>query len=125
MKTLFVCSETNINDHVGEEYDSILEVPNSPTTETIQEISNRLRNRIRGLWVEDKTPEGATREVDDPQCVAVYLSGPSPYNVMLQNLKIMMRGEESIEVELPYLDDMPERFIDEETQEVIDRLDNR
>ena len=95
MKTMFVCSELVINDHVGEEFDDILEVADQPTTENIDEYHNRIRGRIRKLWVDD---EGA-----DERRVDISLDAASPYNAMLQNLRIIMKDAEGIEIGLPYL----------------------
>ena len=95
MKTMFVCSELKINDHVGEEYDDLLEVTDQPTTKNIDEYHNRIRGRIRKLWHEDEGSED--RQVD------VYLDAASPYNAMLQNLRVIMKDAEGIEVGLPYL----------------------
>jgi len=95
MKTLFVCDEKFIVEHVGEEYDDIIEVPHQPTTENIHEFANRIKGRIRKLWEEDKD--------SDNQAVHVTLHCASPFNVMLMNLRIIMRGEEDIVIELPYL----------------------
>jgi hypothetical protein len=95
MKTLFVCDEKVLVDHVGEEYDDIIEVPHQPTTENVHEFANRIKGRIRKLWAED--------EDSDDRAVHVTLHGASPFNVMLINLRIIMKGEEGIVVELPYL----------------------
>lgn len=95
MKTLFVCDEKFLGEHVGEEYDDIIEVPHDPTTENIAEYANRIKGRIRKLWAED--------ENSDNRSVWVTLHGASPFNVMLINLRIIMGKEEGISIELPYL----------------------
>ena len=118
MKTLFVCAEGKINDHVDEEYDYILEVDDMPTTESIAALFNRVRDRIRALWMED-TEGGVERGV------SVNLDGPSPYNAMLIDLEIVLREEEKIVLNLSYLDSALRTTNDIEAQQVIDKLDNR
>jgi len=116
MKTMFICVEDKINEHVGEEYDYILEVDGAPTTENIQEIADRIRGRIRALWNEQ---EG------DDRVVSLKLHGPSPYNAMLMNLKIIMKQEEGIELVLDYPHEEFRTTEDPETKEVIGKLEER
>lgn len=116
MKSMFICAENKVNDHVGEEYDYILEVEDGPTTENVQEIADRIRNRIRALWNEQ---EGDERKV------SVNLHGPSPYNAMLINLKILMKDEENIDVSLDYPHEEVRTTQDPETLEVLDKLEER
>jgi hypothetical protein len=119
MKTLFVCSDKKINNHVGEEYDSILEVQDQPTTETILDWANRIRGKIRALWMEQvqsKTPE--------PKVVC-YLDGPTPYNAVMMNLQIIMKAEEGVVVELPYLSQINMQVTDPETLELLKKLDGK
>lgn len=97
MKTLFVCDKKFLREHVGEEYDDIINVPHEPTTENIAEYANRISDRIRRLWAEDEKDEKAEK------FVRVTLHGASPFNVMLINLRIIMGEEEGIAIELPYL----------------------
>jgi hypothetical protein len=118
MKTLFVCAECNIEDHVGEEYDEIIEVENQPTTATIQEWANRIKGRIRKL-AHQLQKEG------EEQVVVVTLDGPSPYNAMLINLQVRMKPEEDITVELPYLASTTPTTDDPEARELLDKLDQR
>lgn len=117
MKTMFVCAESKVNEHVGEEYDYILEVADAPTTENIQEIANRIRNRIRALWVE--------QEGEDERGVSINLHGPTPYNAMLINLKILMQDEEDIELTLAYPHEEVRTSSDPETLEIIEKLESR
>lgn len=102
MKTFFICSEKRMGDHAGEEYDDYLEVEDSPTTETIDEWGNRIRGRLRKLWHEEM-------QDDQDKRIVVTLDGPSPYNAMLINLMVIMKEEEGIVIELPYLD--PEELV--------------
>ena len=114
MKTLFICASANIEYHVGEEYDDIIEVDNEVISShgedgygadltPITEWHKRIRNRIRKLWHEDATPEGATREDGDPHEVHIWLDAASPFNAMLIDLQIVMEKEEGIVIQLPYL----------------------
>ena len=118
MKTLFVVSEKKVEDHVGEEYDSILEVDDQPTTETIQELANRVRGRIRKLWMEQGDDEPDRR-------VVVSLDAATPYNTMLIDLQLILKEAESIVVELPYLENMDMEVHDSEAKELLDKLDSR
>jgi len=127
MKTLFICSTSNIEYHVGEEYDHIVEVEDQPTTTTIYEFHNRIRNRVRKMWIEDATPEGTTREEGDEQGVHVWLDAASPFNAMLIDLRIVMKAEENIIMELPYLGEDGDKTTttDPETLALLDKLDKQ
>jgi len=116
-KSLFVCVSKHINNHVGEEYDSILEVEDSPTTETIQDWANRIIGRIRKLWHE----QGGTANPDAK--VLCHLDGPTPYHAILVNLQIRMKADEGILVDLPYAS--PPEVTDPETLELLKRLDKK
>ena len=118
MKTLFVCAESRIEDHVGEEYDEIVEVGSTPTTDDIQEWANRIKDRIRKL-AHQMEKEGNDKRIE------VILDGPSPYNAMLVNLQVIMPDEEGIELELPYLDRTVPTTEDPEALEILSRLDKR
>jgi hypothetical protein len=121
-KSLFVCVSKHINNHVGEEYDSILEVEDSPTTETIQDWANRITGRIRKLWHEQVKP-------DDPNHVAInakvvcHLDGPTPYHAILANMQIRMKADESVVIDLPYAKE-PE-VTDPEALELLKKLDGK
>ena len=117
MKTLFVCSDRKINDHVGEEYDFIQEVPDQPTTEVISDWANRIRGRIRALW-QEQVSEGTSN-----MKVVCHLDGPTPYNAILNNLQIIMKAEEGIVVELPYMSNIKMEVTDPETVELLKKLD--
>jgi len=121
MRTLFVCSERKINDHVGEYYDDIFEVPHQPTTTDIQDYAVEVRQRIRDLWkqdVEDKDRDGDS-------VVVVSLDAASPYNAMLIDYQIVMGKEEGVTVELPYLDTATRTTSDVEAIELIRKLEER
>jgi len=115
MKTLFVCSDRKINTHVGEEYDFILEVPDQPTTENIADWAARIRTRIRSMWKEQEgTPDAK---------VVCHLDGPTPYNAILNNLQIIMKAEENIVIELPYMANLDMTVKDPETIDLLKKLD--
>jgi hypothetical protein len=117
MKTLFICADKKINNHVGEEYDYILEVPEQPTTENIVDWANRIRNRIRALWMEQV--EAGTSNMK----VVCNLDGPTPYNAILNDLQIIMKSDEGIIIELPYMESIRREVTDSETLELLKKLD--
>jgi hypothetical protein len=138
MKTFLIVAKSNYEDHVGEEYDSVIEVDDEVISShgednygthltLISEWHNRIRGRIRKLWHEDATSEGATRDEDDQQEVHVYLDAASPFNAMLIDLRQVMFKEEEIEVVLAYLEEGEEYSTteDPETLAIIEKLDNR
>lgn len=138
MKTFLIVSNRNYEDHVGEEYDSLLEVDNEVISghgeenygmqlTPIEEWCNRIRGRIRKLWNEDATPEGGTREEGDEQEVHIWLDAASPFNAMLIDLRQVMAKEEGITVVLAYLEEGEEFTTtnDPETLELLSKLDNR
>lgn len=124
MKSLFVCSTNKINNHVGEEYDSILEVIDQPTTENIQEYANRIRGRIRALWAEQVKPSDPNAAVVNPKVVC-HLDGPTPYNAILNNLQIIMKAEEEIVIELPYMVNLKIEVTDPEALSILEKLDGK
>jgi hypothetical protein len=120
VKTLFVCSEQKINEHVGEYYDDILEVPHQPVSTNISLHSKDVRRRIRDLWNSDEIrKEGEEREVH------VYLDAASPFNAMLIDFQIVMGEEEGIVVKLPYLDSTQRKTSDPEALDVLRKLKDR
>lgn len=119
MRTLFIVAMAKVNEHEDEEYDYIIEVPDEPTTETIGELGNRIRTRIRAL-----NEEQIADKVENPK-VSVNLDAASPFNAMLINLKIMMKDEENVDVVLDYPHEEELSASDPEAQEVIDKLDNK
>lgn len=117
MKTLFVVCSAKVNKHVGEDYDEILEVENQPTTETIQDWANRMKDSIRSLW-HAQVGEGTSN-----MKVVVTLDAATPYNAILLNLQIIMKAEEGIIVELPYY--KPPEVEDTEAKELLSKLDGK
>ena len=121
MKTLFVCSERKINDHVGEYYDAIIEVPHQPTANGIEEIATQVREEIRALWKQDA--EDSEREGEP--CIQAHLDAASPFNAMLIDYQIVVGKEEGIKLELPYLETTERTTDDKEAQELIEKLNKR
>jgi hypothetical protein len=114
-KTLFVCAKARINAHVGESYDEILEVETTPTTETIDRWGSAIMRSIRSLHQQDKAAGG-------DGLVKAYLDGASPYNQILMNLQIIMKQEDGINIELPYLPSDLFKVEDSETKEILNRI---
>jgi hypothetical protein len=106
MNTLFIVAERNVDAHTGEEYDYILEVEDQPTTETIQEIADRIRTRIRSMWMEQTAPKEGT-PIDNPQVVCT-VDAASPFTAMLIDLQLILKDEEGIEIDLPGIEASPE-----------------
>lgn len=115
MKTLAVLAKVKQNVHAGEEYDSILIVENIPTTETIDRWGETLMREIRMLFQKDKS-------TGDEGKVVVTLDGPSPYNAILLNLQVILKAEEGITIELPYLSPDFFKTDDPETNELLARI---
>ena len=97
VKTFLICTSKSIHKYAGQEYDDYLEVDSQPSAETIDELANRIADRIRKLWNEDGD--------DEERIVSIWLDAASPYNVVLKNFQIFMKEQENIEIQLPYLDD--------------------
>ena len=117
MRTLFVVSERRVKSHVGEEYDSIMEVEDQPTTNTIQTWADRIKGRVRALWMEQKQAEDK-----DPN-VAVTVDGATPYGAIVCNLQIIMKAEEGIVVTLPQADGKSKEVHDSEAQSLLSKMD--
>ena len=110
MKNFLICIEYRINDHIGEEYDDILEVEDMPTQITIADWADLIKGRIRKLWNEDSEIDedsGDKIEVWE-KGVEIVLDGTPPYHTMLMRLQPLMLKEESIEFTIPYADELNE-----------------
>ena len=114
-KTLFVCAVSKINSHVGEVYDEILEVEKAPTTETIDRWGNAIMQSIRKLHQQDKAGGG-------DGVVRATLDGASPYNLILMNSQIILKKEENIDIELPYVPPDFFKVDDPETKELFAKI---
>ncbi|RLI43829.1 hypothetical protein DRO61_12855 [Candidatus Bathyarchaeota archaeon] len=121
MKTFLICIEYNINDHVGEEYDDILEVEDMPTQMTVASWADRIKGRIRKLWNEDNDIDDDGTKIEDwEKGVEIILDGTPPYHTMLMRLQPLMLKEESIEFTIPYADELDEDVeYDSETEEFL------
>ena len=117
MKSMMVIAERQLNKHVGEEYDDVVEVADEPTTENIQPYANEVMSRIRNLW-------GQEVGVDDPS-VVVHLDAATPFAAMLVNLRIIMKKQEGINIVLPWDKPVDVNGLDLETREVLEKLKNR
>jgi hypothetical protein len=124
MKTLFIVSEKMVDDHVGEEYDFILQVDDEPTTQNIQALADRVRTKIRGLWME-QMGEGDSDEVHAEPKVVCHLDAASPFNAMLIDLQLILNEEEGIVIELPYLPEGERMPQDPEAKELIEKIGSR
>lgn len=109
-KTLFIVAESKVNDHVGEEYDVIIEVPNVPTVENIQHWGNVIESQVKNL-------------ASGGNCVVVpKLSASSAFNAILINLQVLLKEKSNIEIKLPYLNDSFWKVNDPETNELLNQL---
>jgi hypothetical protein len=106
MKTVFVVSEKRVDDHAGETYDYILEVDDAPTTLNIQEIADRVRVRIRSMWMEQVKPESGDPD-PDPMVVCTVDASPV-FRAMLIDLQIILKEDEGIMIDLPGIETNPE-----------------
>ncbi len=121
MKTLFVCSERKVNNHVGEFYDEIIEVPHQPVSTEMPELARKVKAALRQLWKQDVDDK---ERKDDP-CVAAHLDAASPFNAMLQDFQYVLEKEENIKVILPYLPERRTGTADPEAQEMLKKLQER
>jgi hypothetical protein len=107
MKTLFIVSEKRVNQHAGETYDYILEVEDAPTTQNIQEIADRVRTRIQSLWMEGIGHDDLNKTAVSPKVVCTVDANPV-FKAMLIDLQLILKETESIEIELPGVEAIPE-----------------
>jgi len=101
-KTFFVCAHGYRDNHVGEDYDDMLFVEDNPSTVTIQEWVNKIRDRLRRLW--NTMPEDESERV-----IRVHLDAAPAYGGVLSNLQILMDREEQISLWLAFVpEDKPQ-----------------
>lgn len=117
MKTMFVVSERRVNEHVGEEYDVIVEVVHEPTTENIQLYANQITAGIKDLW--------NSQENDPGREVVVHLDAAGPFAAMLLNLQIILRNRDGIVISLPWDKPIEVDKLDAESKEVLHKLENK
>jgi len=120
MKSIFVVSEYAINRHAGEEYDSIIEVVDQPTTENIHPFADRIRYQIRSFWAE----QISDTEIADKR-VVVYLDAASPFADILINLQTILKAKEGIEISLPWDKPIPVQELDSESRELLAKLGHK
>jgi len=106
MKTLFIVGQNRVDSHAGETYDYILEVEDAPLTTEIQEIADRVRTRLRSLWMEQVKPQEG--EPDPNPRLVCTLDAHPVFRAMLVDLQLILREEENIEIELPGIETKPE-----------------
>lgn len=113
MKTLFVCASDKINQHVGEEYDAVIEVNSCPTTENVDPDAQRIMDAAVGLW---DSMDGK----DNDRRVVCTLHGPNVFLLILLNLEIILKKEKGIVLDLSGI----QKDVDVEVkdQEAIDLL---
>jgi len=115
MKTFFVCAESAIENHVGEDYDDILEVSNQPTSPEMEEWANRVMSRIRRLHADD------VESTETERVVSIWLDASGVFNAMLIDLQVLMKERENINIELPYLDSQDNEIKSEDLRKILNK----
>ena len=120
MKSMFVVSGNFTNNHVGEEYDVIVEVVDEPTTDNIQIYADQVMAKIRELWTQ-------TADADDPadRKVVVHLHAAPAFAAMLVNLQIILKAQSGIIIDLPWEKAPDIQELDAESREVLRKLENK
>jgi hypothetical protein len=86
MKTILVADSDGREKHVGEDFDDFIEVDTVVEAETLDEWADRIRQRIRRLWVEGNSSTD----------VMVVLEAPVHYRIMLEHLQVTMIRDEKV-----------------------------
>ena len=110
MKTFFLCAECKICDHQGEEYDDYVMVDDSPTTDVMSAWADRIRNRIRRLWMEDTELQKG---------VSVTLDAHMAFYAMLVDLQVILREDEGILIDFPELE--RHEILDENVKRILNK----
>lgn len=110
MKTYFVVAEGRVDQHDGEEYDDILYVEDAPTTDTIQEWANRIRQGLRKLWHEG-----------GQEPIGIYFDAHMAFHAVLVNLQILMKEDEDIDLSLMYEEQIPKADVDDELAQYLNQ----
>ena len=120
MRTIFVVASGNVNRHAGEEYDTIIEVPDEPTVDTIQTHAEQVMAGIKALW---------KQQIDNPQIggnkVVAYLDAASPFLAMLLNLQIILKAQDGIEIDMPWYTPPDLQALDSESKAILDKLEKQ
>lgn len=124
MKNMIVVADQFVNRHVGEEYDVIVEVPFEPTTDNIQPHADKIMEDIKSLWAQQAPVQGE-ESIQGDRKVVVYLDAAPAFAAMLVNLQIILKAQDGIEIELPW--DKPQNLdnLDEESKEMLRKLEQR
>ena len=117
MKTIFVVASSKVNKHAGEEYDTIVEVLDEPTTDNIQQCADEVMLGIQNLW---KAQDG-----EQDRKVVAYLDATSPFLAMLLNLQIIMKAQEGIVIDLPWYTPPDLQALDAESRAILEKLDKQ
>ena len=100
MKTLLVVTKENLRKHAGREVDDYVEVALIPTPESMPQIANEIRNRIRALIVESDREAAASGKKPERE-ISIEFDASPPYRVILASLADIMAQEEKLMVHLP------------------------
>ena len=92
MKSVIVISESGMQFHGGEYYDSIIDVEDCPTTATVDLLADKISMAIRNQWHED---EGAIDRL-----VLVTIDAHPAFQVVVLSLVDVMKAEEGIVVKI-------------------------
>ena len=117
MRTIFIVAGCKVNQHAGEEYDTIIEVLDEPTTDNIQTCADQVMSGIKELW---KQQEG-----DSDRKIVAYMDATSPFLAMLLNLQIIMKAQDGIDIEMPWYTPPDLQALDLESKTILERLDKQ
>jgi hypothetical protein len=124
MRSMFIVSVSAVNKHVGEEYDTIIEVPYEPTTENIQACADKVMAGIKDLWAQEVGESEPDKVSMNPK-VVIHLDAATPFGVMLENLQIILKAQSGIIIELPWVKPPDVEELDAESREILHKLENR
>lgn len=117
MKTLIVLGSNRVDAHAGEEYDTIIEVKNVPTFESIPADASAIRNQLLVLWEEDKD--------SDNRVVKVFIDAHPAYTTVVSNFSVILKGECGVNIDTSAFELTDEQLLadsDQETKELIQKL---
>jgi hypothetical protein len=86
MKTILIADPDGRERHVGEDFDDFIEVETAVEADIIDDYADRIRQRIRRLWVEGNSSTE----------VMVVLDAPIHYRIMLEHLQVTMNRDEKV-----------------------------
>jgi len=120
MKTMIVISEKRLDDHAGEYYDDIFEVPHQPIDGEILEYAKSMKEMIKKTWESDVKDEERKGE----PVVSISLDAASPFNAMLIDYQLVLKETDGIIIDLPYLSSITNSTNDPEALECLAKLDS-